>query len=195
MRAKKSLGQNFLMHQAVADRIADTAQLTSKDTVLEIGPGTGKLTRALLARAGKVVAVEADNELPKQLAETFADDIAERKLELIHGDIRDFDESALPVGYKLVSNIPYYLTGELIRRFLENERQPSSITFLVQKEVAERIVRDPKESLLSLSVKAYGTPEYAFTVPRGAFSPAPSYAVFRETRSLREKRSSDSSGS
>ena len=174
VRAKKSLGQNFLMHRQIAERIADAAGLSKRDTVLEIGPGTGMLTRALLARAGKVVAVEADGELHEQLAQDFADDIACGALTLVHGDIRHFDISTLPKGYKLVANIPYYITGDIMRMFLTAAAQPSSMTLLVQKEVAERIARSKKESILSLSVKAYGAPKYEFTVPRGAFKPAPS---------------------
>lgn len=172
-QAKKSLGQNFLMHARTAERIADAALLTGEDVVLEVGPGTGMLTRALLARAGTVVAVEADGELYETLARTFAAEIAEERLVLIQGDIREFDLSILRGTYKVVANIPYYITGELVRRFLESENQPSSITFLVQKEVAERVARSKKESILSLSVKAYGFPKYEFTVPKGAFVPAP----------------------
>lgn len=97
----------------------------------------------------------------------------EGRLELIHGDIRSFDISRLPRGYELVANIPYYLTGEIFRMFLEAENQPSAMTLLVQKEVAERIARSKKESILSISVKVFGTPKYEFTVPRGAFRPAP----------------------
>ena len=171
--AKKSLGQNFLMHARIAERIADTAKLTPDAVVLEIGPGTGMLTRELLKKVKKVIAVEADYELFEKLQSDFADEIAEGKLELVHSDIRVFDISSLPHGYALVANIPYYLTGEIFRLFLESENQPSSITLLVQKEVAERIARSKKESILSLSVKAYGTPNYEFTVPRGAFNPAP----------------------
>ncbi|MBI3572199.1 ribosomal RNA small subunit methyltransferase A [Candidatus Kaiserbacteria bacterium] len=173
MRARKSLGQNFLMHPQIAERIADAAKLAPGDTVLEIGPGTGMLTRPLLARAGRVVAVEADRELVSKLKETFADEIARGRLELIYGDIRAFAAATLPQGYALVANIPYYLTGEIFRKFLDSSNQPSSITLLVQKEVAERICRGEKESILSLSVKAYGEPEYLFTIPRGAFKPAP----------------------
>ena len=171
--AKKSLGQNFLMHARTAERIAEAAQLAPDAVVLEIGPGTGMLTRPLLARAKKVIAVEADRELAAELRETFAREIAEGRLELIEGDVRSLDMSLLPQEYALVANIPYYLTGEIFRMFLESEHQPSSLTLLVQKEVAERIARERKESILSLSVKAYGTPAYAFTVPRGAFAPAP----------------------
>lgn len=170
--AKKSLGQNFLMHRQTAERIADAADIQGS-TVLEIGPGTGMLTRALLARASRVIAVEADHELVPKLEEEFAADIAAGKLTLIRADIRSFDPASLGEPYALVANIPYYLTGELFRKFLTAAAKPQSMTFLVQKEVAVRIARAKKESLLSLSVKAYGTPAYRFTVPRGAFKPAP----------------------
>ncbi len=184
MRAKKSLGQHFLMHARIAERIAMVANLAHDDTVLEIGPGTGMLTRALLQRAGKVVAIEADYELFLKLHIEFASEIADGRLKLIHGDIRKYPLNtaiAENSGYHVVANIPYYLTGEIFRMFLESSNQPSAITLLVQKEVAERIARTKKpldfargkESILSLSVKAYGTAKYEFTVPRGAFKPAP----------------------
>lgn len=173
VRARKSLGQNFLMHRATAERIADAARLSSGDTVFEIGPGTGMLTRALLSRAGKVIAVEADAALVEELKRTFAAEIAAGKLVLVHGDVRTFDFGSLPERYAVAANIPYYLTGELMRLLLSGAHKPESMTLLVQKEVAERIAREKKESLLSLSVKAYGTPKYEFTVPRGAFVPAP----------------------
>lgn len=171
-RAKKSLGQNFLMHQQTADRIADVAQIEGK-TVLEIGPGTGMLTRALLARASRVIAVEADVELISRLTEEFSEAIQEGRFTLIHADIRTFDASSINDPYVLTANIPYYITGEIIRQFLTATHKPSSMTLLVQKEVAVRIAREKKESLLSLSVKVFGTPAYEFTVPRGAFKPAP----------------------
>jgi len=174
--AKKSLGQNFLMHARIAERIADSACLAPDAVVLEIGPGTGMLTRALLQRAAKVIAVEADYELFERLQSDFAHEIAEGRLELVHSDIRNYPLNtaiAGNYGYQVVANIPYYLTGEIFRLFLESENQPSSITLLVQKEVAERVARSKKESILSLSVKAYGTPKYEFTVKRGAFKPAP----------------------
>ncbi len=173
MFAKKSLGQNFLMHAQTAERIVNAAGIASSDTVLEVGPGTGMLTRVLLARAARVVAVEADHALVETLEETFAAEIEEGRLLLVHEDIRNFDARTISGEYSLVANIPYYITGEIIRQFLTSEHQPRSMTLLVQKEVAERIARSKKESLLSLSVKAYGTPKYVFTVPRGAFRPAP----------------------
>lgn len=170
------------MHPRIAERIALVAKLLPDTVVFEIGPGTGMLTRELVKRAKKVVALEADEALFEKLKDTFAREIGEGNLELLHGDIRAFDISALPRGYALVANIPYYITGEIFRMFLESDNQPSSMTLLVQKEVAERIVGNPersrgtrsrKESILSLSVKAYGAPKLEFTVPRGAFIPAP----------------------
>lgn len=173
MQAKKSLGQNFLMHKKTAERIADAVTVSPEDVVVEIGPGTGMLTAPLLARAKKVIAIEADLELAEKLQETFAKEITEGRLELVTRDVRTIDFSLFPEGYRVVANIPYYITGEIIRSFLEATPQPQSMTLLVQKEVAERIARSKKESLLSLSVKVFGTPKYAFTVPRGAFVPAP----------------------
>lgn len=172
-RARKSLGQHFLMHARIAERIVLSAPLTRKSVVLEIGPGTGMLTRELLAHAGKVIAVEADAELFEKLQNDFKEEIDEGRLELVAGDIRTFDLRSLPKGYQVVANIPYYLTGELFRLFLTIDPQPAALTLLVQKEVAERVARSKKESILSLSIKAYGSPEYVFTVKRGAFVPAP----------------------
>lgn len=173
MQPKKSLGQNFLMHAQTAERIVHAATLPEGATVLEIGPGTGLLTRALLKAGMRVIAVEADTDLIPVLEETFHADIAASRLSLIHADIRSFEPSTILGDYHLVANIPYYITGEIIRQFLSALHKPQSMTLLVQKEVAERIARAKKESLLSVSVKAYGVPSYRFTVPRGAFRPAP----------------------
>ena len=170
---KKSLGQHFLMHRQTAERITEAAGVGGGDTVLEIGPGTGILTHALCARVKKVIAVETDAELIPKLQDEFEPEIASGKLELVQADIRAFDPKTITSPYHLVANIPYYITGEIIRQFLETVHKPLSITLLVQKEVAVRIARSKKESLLSLSVKAYGTPKYCFTVPKGAFFPAP----------------------
>jgi len=168
------------MHARIAERIVDVARLAPDSIVLEIGPGTGMLTRELLKKVKKVIAVEADEELFEKLQIDFAGEIASGKLELVYGDIRDVYlnlrysvKDGASENYEVVANIPYYLTGEIFRMFLESENQPSSMTLLVQKEVAERIARSKKESILSLSVKAYGAPKYEFTVPHGAFNPAP----------------------
>ncbi len=178
MYAKKSLGQNFLKSKEALRLIQDAAKLTGSDVVLEIGPGKGALTEVLLAQAGKVIAVEKDEELIPILQEKFKVEIEQKKLELISGDILEIDLDSLlsqySYTYKLAANIPYYITGVLLRKFLTEMHQPSRMVLLVQKEVAERIVaRDEKESILSLSVKAYGKPKYIKTVKAKYFSPEP----------------------
>lgn len=176
IEAKKSLGQHFLNNEHVPKLMADAAQVSEGDTVLEIGPGTGVLTRELLARGANVVAIEADRRAIESLEQSFEAEIMAQKLIIFHSDIRNDDLSVFGVsehGYKVVANIPYYLSGRLFRTFLESNLQPSDLVFLVQKEVAERIVRDKKESLLSLSVKAYGEPAYIKTIKRGNFTPPP----------------------
>ncbi len=173
MLAKKSLGQNFLMHRQTAERIVGAALLPEAAKVLEIGPGTGMLTRELLNAGMRVIAIEADYALIPELESTFANEVEEGTLTLESADIRNFDTTSIKGAYHLVANIPYYITGEIIRQFLTASNQPASMTLLIQKEVAIRIAREKKESLLSLSVKVYGQPNYCFTVPRGAFKPAP----------------------
>lgn len=173
---KKSLGQHFLNNPHIPRRMADAAAIQKGDTVVEVGPGTGVLTRELLKRGAHVLALEADERAIHALQDTFSDEITAQKLTIFHTDVRTFDLSTLTVedrAYKVVANIPYYLSGKLFRDFLTAATQPSCLVFLVQKEVARRIARDPKESLLSLSVKAFGTPRYVGTVSRGNFSPPP----------------------
>ena len=178
MKAKKSLGQNFLNSKTVAHDVVTAAKVNEKDTVLEIGPGTGFLTRQILNFAGKVYAVEKDSDLIPQLKTEFASDVESKKMEIIEGDILE-EETLKKIRvkngeYKLVANIPYYITGQILRTFLSGEKKPSSITLMLQKEVASRIVaHDGKESLLSLSVKVYGTPKYIKKVPARYFSPKP----------------------
>ena len=165
---KKSLGQHFLRSSHYLSLIADAANVVKNDVVLEVGPGDGALTHVLLARGAKVLAIEKDKRLIEPLREKFSG----KDFEVIEADALDFDISRLK-KYKLVGNIPYYITGALLKKFLTASQQPSTLVFLVQKEVAERIARNKKESILSLSVKAYGEPLYIKTVPRGAFSPPP----------------------
>jgi len=178
MRAKKSLGQNFLVSRAVAAAMLRAADVAPEDIILEVGPGKGFITEFLLAAgAGKVVAVEKDDRLIDVLREKFAHAIKTGKCEIIHGDIMETDVENIRGGkpYKVVANIPYYITGELIRFLLENKTPPQKMVIMVQKEVAERIVaRDGKESILSISVRAYGVPRYIKTVPARYFRPQPS---------------------
>ncbi len=176
MTAKKSLGQYFLTAPQVIKKTVEAAELTDKDVVLEIGPGDGALTKELIMRAKKVIAVEKDVKLINILKQTFKKEIEKNILELIHDDILLCDFSKLKLtnkSYKVVANIPYYITGILIRTLLTNKIQPDTIVLIVQKEIAERIARDKKESLLSLSVKAYGSPKYIGTIKPGAFRPSP----------------------
>ncbi len=176
MLRKKSLGQHFLHSQHYLAMVADAAGLKPGERILEIGPGDGALTAALLARGAEVVAIEKDARLIPVLEEKFMEEIREKKLSLIEGDVLEIGIETLELknrAYKLVANIPYYITGAIMEKFLSASVQPSAMTLLVQKEVAERIARDKKESILSLSVKAYGTPRYVHTVPAGAFSPPP----------------------
>ena len=178
MRAKKHLGQNFLTSNTVARDMVVAANITENDTVVEIGPGTGFLTREIIDSAGKVFAIEKDEELIPRLKAQFAPGTESRKLELIEGDVLEeeiLNKLDIEDGqYKLVANIPYYITGQILRLFLSGEKKPSSVTLMLQKEVASRIVaNDKKESILSLSVKIYGTPKYIKKVPARYFSPKP----------------------
>lgn len=182
LQKKKSLGQNFLKSAAYLRAIVDAADIQEGERVLEIGPGDGALTKELLARGAHVVAVEKDHRLIPLLHATFDRYIIEKRLTVLEADALEVDTKEL-VGkgpYKLVANIPYYITGALLKKFLSTKHQPQTLVFLMQKEVAQRITGHPstssgllKESILSLSVKAYGDVKYVKTVPRGAFAPAP----------------------
>ncbi len=176
-RAKKELGQNFLKSKLAISKMIASAELTSKDTVLEIGPGKGVLTRALLDTGCTVFAVEKDAELVTFLQHTFENELVSGQLHLVQDDIRNFNSKIsgiLPPTYKLVANIPYYITGEILELFLSGTHKPERVILLVQKEVAQRIVaRDGKESILSMSVKVFGTPKLVMNVPKKYFSPAP----------------------
>lgn len=173
---KKSLGQHFLNSDYVPKQMCDAAELENGDTVLEIGPGTGILTKEILARGAKVVAVEADVRAIESLRESFPHEIADERLIIHHADARELfpSELGLRAGeYKVVANIPYYISGLLFRQLLDTEFQPNTLVFLIQKELAERIAREKKESLLSLSIKAFGNPSYICTVKRNHFTPPP----------------------
>jgi len=170
---KKSLGQHFLHSKSYLNAVADAAHIKEGDAVVEIGPGEGALTEVLLERGARVTAIEKDSRLIPLLREKFKHfDIS--KFQVTEGDALEFDIAKLKIeNFKLIGNIPYYITGALFKKFLTSPHQPSTLVFLIQKEVAERIARSKKESILSLSIKAYGTPKYIKTVPAGAFCPPP----------------------
>ncbi len=173
---KKSLGQNFLTSDVVPKWLCDAASLQPGEIVLEIGPGTGRLTTELLQRGVIIHAVEADIRAIDLLRETFAEAIERQQLFLHHGDAREIHPAILGLQdhhFTVVANIPYYLSGFLLRQLLGGEIQPKTLVFLMQKELVERIARAKKESLLSLSIKAFGTPAYIKTVTRGHFFPKP----------------------
>jgi len=175
--AKKSLGQNFLKNEGVLQKIAEAGEMSSNDIVLEVGPGEGALTEKLLEKAGKVIAVEKDHRLISILEEKFKKEILEGKFKLFEGDILEDDTEKWGIKngeFKIIANIPYYITGLFFRKFLSGPINPTKIVVLVQKEIADRIIaRDGKESLLSISVKAYGTPSLVMKVSKGSFVPAP----------------------
>lgn len=176
-QAKKSMGQNFLKSAEALRRMCEAGEVNDKDTIVEIGPGKGALTEKLLEKAKMVIAVEKDRDLIDILSEKFEEEIKNGKLVLLNDNILYFEPSKYGLkegGYKIIANIPYNITGMIIKRFLSEVIKPSIMTLLVQKEVAERIVaRDNKESILSLSVKAYGTPRYVMKVHKRFFSPSP----------------------
>jgi len=175
MYAKKSLGQNFMRCRWVADTMIHAAEITKTDTVIEIGPGTGALTRPLARAAGRVIAIEKDEALSRELQESLKKD-GVSNVEIIEGDILKFPKEKLKSfkTFTVVSNIPYYLTSRLFRYFLESSPRPKTIVFTVQKEVAERITaRPPDMNLLALSVAAFGKAEKIKNVPRECFSPKP----------------------
>ncbi len=171
------LGQHFLTAQWAAAALAASVRIEPGMPVLEIGPGTGNLTKELLRLGAQVVAVEKDSLLIDTLHTRFSSEITSGQLTILNEDIRNFypEQAGLSAGkYILAANIPYYITGDIIRTFLSARNHPSRMAVLVQKEVAVRIAREKKESILSISVKVFGTPKYVKTVAKGCFSPAPS---------------------
>ena len=173
LRPKKRLGQNFLIDQSALQRVISAAELTAEDTILEIGPGLGSLTRLLASQVKQVIAVELDASLIsilKQVLEPL------ENVRLIQGDILEIDPGTLAPssGYLVVANIPYYITSAVMRHLLEAEMRPRRMVLTVQREVAQRICAVPGEmSLLALSVQVYGHPEIVSRIPAGAFYPAP----------------------
>ena len=185
LRAKKGFGQHFLIDETVLETIISAAELTSGDVVMEIGPGLGILTKELARRAGWVMAIELDRKLVTILEQTLA---SFDNVTLINEDVLKIDPAALlqeqrakfppvidsPFSYKVVANLPYYITSPVLRHFLEASVKPKIMVVMVQKEVAEAIVAKPGQmSVLSISVQFYGAPRIVSHVPAHCFYPVP----------------------
>ncbi len=168
--AKKSLGQHWLFDEAALEAMCLSAKVDADDVVLEIGPGLGTLTHRLVKKAKQVVAVEFDDELANALPMAVSAD----NLQVLHEDILKFDFTTLPPDYKVVANIPYYLTSHLLRLLSEISNPPSAAALLVQKEVAERVAAPAGDmSVLSVTTQYYYEPELGRLVKAELFSPPP----------------------
>ncbi len=185
LKARKGLAQHFLIDEEVLSLVASTAGLTPADVVIEVGPGLGMLTRELASLAGRVITIELDNKLAAILKKTMA---SSNNVTVINGDVLGINPAALlqenrekfppainsPFSYKVVANLPYYITSAVLRHFLEASVKPQAMVVMVQKEVAEAIAAGPGQlSLLSISVRFYGEPTIISYVPARCFYPAP----------------------
>ena len=167
---KKSLGQHWLKDPEILADIAEAAELMGDDVVLEVGPGLGTLTSRLLARANSVTAVEFDADLARKLPGQFPG----KKLTVVNQDILQFDLNQLPKNYKVVANVPYYITSKIVEKLMTAENKPSIAVLLVQKEVAERIAAEAGNmSILSVSVQIFAEAELDIEVPSQFFTPPP----------------------
>lgn len=179
---KKSLGQHWLHDRDVLAHIADCADINENDTVLEIGPGLGTLTSELLRRSKKVIAVEFDEDLARKLPGQFPG----KNLEVIRSDILSFDLSGLPANYKVVANVPYYITSKIVQLLMTAENKPSVAVLLVQKEVAQRLAAQPGDmSILAVSAQMYADVTLGDVVLAELFTPPPkvdSQVVVLKTR-------------
>ena len=185
--AKKSLGQNFLKDELVLEAIIRVAEIGPADQVFEVGPGTGALTTHLATHAARVIAIELDHALVERLTEHFKES---EGVSILEGNILDINLNELleqadfrSGEYKVVANIPYYITAPIIRTLFALRVRPKSMTLMVQREVAERLTATPGEmSLLSLMAQYYSDAEIALHVPREAFDPAPEVEWVRIVR-------------
>lgn len=174
IRPLKSLGQNFLIDERVFDRIIRAAELSDNEIVLEVGPGIGNLTLKLGERAQKVIAIEKDKKMCEILKKVLEDQNV-KNIKIIEQDALKLDFSQYTQKpYKLIANLPYYITSPVIRKFLELKKPPESMILMVQKEVAQRIcAKPPKLSLLAVSVQFYAKPKIISYVSKKSFWPRP----------------------
>jgi 16S rRNA (adenine1518-N6/adenine1519-N6)-dimethyltransferase len=187
IRAKKSLGQNFLKDPHFLAKIADAARIGPLDQVLEVGPGLGHLTCLLAERAGKVLALELDERLIPILQKEF---INKQSVELLQADALEYPYETLSGKWKVVANLPYYISTPIIQKLLSHREKFTSLTLMLQKEVAERIAAEPggKEyGYLSVLVQFRAIPRLEFSVPAGAFTPRPKVDSAVITLSIRDQ--------
>jgi 16S rRNA (adenine1518-N6/adenine1519-N6)-dimethyltransferase len=173
LKARKSLGQNFLVNEAVRDSIIEAAGLSDADTVIEVGPGLGALTEKLAAQAGKVIAVELDDSLAERLKNRL---VRFSNIDIINADILGLDPSALTGGgtYKVVANIPYYITSPILRFFMQAKLRPSLMVIMMQEEVARDVTARPGAmGFLAVSMRLFSVPSMVCRVPADCFYPAP----------------------
>ena len=174
IKPNKGLGQNFLIDSRAIHRLISAAHLGQEDTVLEIGPGLGTLTQELARRARHVIAIEKDAKMVEILKETL---INFKNIEVIHGDALKIEYTRYNIqntGYKVVANLPYYITAPVIRKFLELQQKPQQMTLIIQKEVAQRIcAKPPQMSILAVSVQVYATPKIISYIKKTSFWPQP----------------------
>ena len=185
---KKSLGQNFLTDPHYLRKIVDAAQVGPDDQVLEIGPGLGHLTRELAARSGRLMIIELDDRLIPRLREEFG---SSPSVEIVHADALGYDFDSLPGKWKVVANLPYYISTPLIQRLIGRREHFTTLTLMLQKEVAERIAARPggKEyGFLSVLVQYSAAPRLEFSVPAGAFTPRPKVDSAVVTLTMRDRR-------
>jgi len=177
LKPRKGLGQHFLVDEEVLEVITSAAELTPDDLVVEVGPGLGILTEALARKAGGVIAIELDDKLAALLKKTL---LSFKNVTIVNDNVLNIESGELLAGrgvnpvYKVVANLPYYITSPVLRHFLEASARPQVMIFMVQKEVAEAVAARPGDmSLLSVSVQFYGKPEIVSYVPAQSFYPAP----------------------
>jgi 16S rRNA (adenine1518-N6/adenine1519-N6)-dimethyltransferase len=189
-RARKALGQHFLVDNSILDRIAAAAELTPEDVVVEVGPGLGALTRRLVQQAGRVAAVEMDADLAVSLPARLGNP---SNLTVVEADARTVDIVSLvgkDIPYKVVANLPYYAANPIIRRFLESEPRPWLMVVMVQREVAQSMTASPGEmGILSVAVQYYAIPSLVCDVPPRAFRPSPKVTSSVLKLRLRERPS------
>ncbi len=170
LKPNKLLGQNFLVDLGILQKIALSADISKNDTVLEVGPGLGILTQTLAKKAKRVIAVEKDPQIAKILKESVR---GLKNIEVVEGDILKF-HLRVPQNYKVVANLPYYITSPVIRKFLEAKQKPELMVLMVQKEVAQRIcAKPPRMNLLAVSVQFYAEPKIVSYVKKTSFWPQP----------------------